>query len=225
MTTWLVTGANRGIGLELARQLAERGLDLIAACRAPERAAELAELTGSQPERLDVADADSVRAFAARLRGRPVDVLVNNAGIGGPRPGLEELDFEAMTRAFQVNALGALRVVQAVLPGLRLGGDKLVVNVSSALASIEGNTAGGAYGYRASKAALNMLTRSLAAELGPEGFRCLAMSPGWVRTDMGGGAAPLSVQQSVGAMLAALDRLPASANGAFVDQDGRSLPW
>ncbi len=221
---WIVTGANRGIGLELARRLAARGNPVIGTAREPGRADELRALD-VRVEQLDVADPDSIAAFGARIGDDAVDVLINNAGIGGHGESLAALDFDAAERMFRVNALGPLRVTRALLGPLRRGGSRLVAHVTSRMGSIADNTSGGAYGYRASKAALNMLNRSLAHELGPEGFRCVVLHPGWVRTDMGGSQAPLAVGESAGGLLAVLDGLPAGANGEFLDHRGEPVPW
>lgn len=225
MTTWIVTGANRGIGLELARQLYRRSVDVIATARNPDAASELKASPGVRVEQLDVADAGSVAAFRERLAGETVDVLINNAGKGGPRPALADLDFDMMLDSFLVNSIGPMRVTRAVLGPLRRGAGKLVVSMSSALGSIGNNDSGGAYGYRASKAALNMLNKSLALELGREGFRCVVMHPGWVQTDMGGPHAPVTVDDSVTRMLCVIDGLTQDDNGAFLSLHGKRIPW
>lgn len=222
--TYVVTGANRGLGLELARQLAERGETVIATARDLERAQELRALD-VRAEALDVSDAASVARFAQRLERSRVDVLINNAGVGVGGETLGELDYDRLTRFFEVNALGALRVSEALLPNLRAGERKLVANMTSKMGSIADNTSGGAYAYRASKSALNMLTKSLALDLAPEGFCCVVLHPGWVRTEMGGGSAPLSVSESVAGLLTVLDGLDSSSAGRFFDHAGAELPW
>jgi NAD(P)-dependent dehydrogenase (short-subunit alcohol dehydrogenase family) len=222
--THLVTGASRGLGLELARQLAARGGRVIAGVRRPEEATGLRELS-AEVVPLDVTDAGSVAALAERLRGRPLDVLVNNAGLGGGAEPLERLDVTTLDRYFQVNALGALRMVQAVLPNLRAGSRKLVVNVTSRMGSIDDNSSGGYYGYRASKAALNMINRSLAIDLADDGFTCVVLHPGWVATDMGGMGAKLSPRESVERLLRVMDRLTRHDSGKFFDYTGHQIPW
>jgi NAD(P)-dependent dehydrogenase (short-subunit alcohol dehydrogenase family) len=222
--TVLVTGANRGLGLEFARQLTAAGATVIGTARDPAAADELAAL-GARVEQLDVADPASVATLAGRLEGVGLDALVNNAGYFGHRGGVADLDPATARREYEVNALGPLRVTQALLPQLRQGTAKLVVNVSSGMGSLENAGSGGAAGYRASKAALNMLTVVLAAELKDEGFVCVAMSPGWVRTDMGGQGASLAPQESVRGMLAVLGGLGPRDTGRFLDHDGRGLPW
>ncbi len=224
MSTWLVTGANRGIGLELARQLTARGAQVIGTAREPEAATEL-RATGARVEVLDVTRPDSVDALGARLRGEAIDVLVNNAGIGGLGGGVADLTADHLLRYYAVNAVGPLLVVRALLPALRAGGGKKIAHVTSLMGSIGDNGSGGAYGYRASKAALNMLNKSLALELGREGFTCLVLNPGWVQTDMGGRGAPTPVVESVRGLLAVIDGATPADSGRFFNHDGRALPW
>ena len=224
MTTWLITGANRGLGLELSRQLIARGDTVIGTARDLDKATELIQL-GATVLPLDVADDASVSALAERLGDKPIDRLFNNAGMGGGRAGIGEIDMAQLSRFFEINSVGPLRVTQALLPNLRRGKDKLVLNMSSNLGSITNNTSGGAYGYRASKTALNMLTRSLALDLTPEGFICVVFHPGWVRTDMGGPSAPLTPEQSVASLLAVIDSLTPARTGQFLSYDGTELPW
>lgn len=222
--TYLVSGANRGLGLEFARQLAARGDTVMATVRRPGAADDLARL-GVRIEPLDVASEDSVQALVDRLGDQAIDVLVNNAGIGVGRSALGSLDFDELQQAFETNCLGPLRLTQALLPHLRRGRRRLVANVSSKMGSVADNSSGGSYGYRASKCALNMVSRSLALDLAPEGFTCLVLHPGWVRTDMGGAQAPLSVQESVRGMLALLDAASPEHSGEFRDYTGAAVPW
>jgi NAD(P)-dependent dehydrogenase (short-subunit alcohol dehydrogenase family) len=224
MSTWLVTGANRGIGLELCRQLAARGDEVIATAREPARADELGRL-GVRVEALDVGDQTSARRLAAALGDVAVDVLVNNAGRGGAGPGIDELDWAIVADYFSVNAIGSMRVVQALLPALRRGREKKIVQLSSDLASIGDNRSGGLYAYRASKAALNMFNRTLAHELAPEGFTCLALHPGWLQTDMGGPRAPVPVAEGVARVLGLLDSAGPDDSGKFLNTQGAELAW
>lgn len=224
MATWLVTGANRGLGLEWTRQLASRGESVIATARKPAGSEALASL-GAEVHPLDVAEPGSVAELARALGARPIDVLVNNAGRGGSTAPFDEIDWSDVARFFQVNTIGPMRLTQALLPNLHAGSRKLIVNVTSRMGSIGDNSSGGHYGYRASKAALNMMTRSLALDAGRTGLTCVAIHPGWVATDMGGAGAPLSTMQSVTHMLGVVDRLAASDNGRFLDHQGATIPW
>jgi NAD(P)-dependent dehydrogenase (short-subunit alcohol dehydrogenase family) len=222
--TVLVTGANRGLGLEFVRQLRAAGATVIGTARNPEDASELAAL-GARVEQLDVTDPESVAALAARLGSTALDALFNNAGWFGCRDGFTECDPDVALREYEVNCLGPLRVTQVLVPALRAGDLKLVMNMSSGLGSIANNGRGTSVGYRASKAALNMVTATIAAELADEGFVCVSLSPGWVRTDMGGPNANLSPEESVAGMLGVLAGLERSDNGRFYAHDGAELPW
>ena len=222
--TVLVTGANRGLGLEFARQLHEAGAQVIATARRPEAAEELKSL-GVRVEQLDVADPASVTALAASLDGISIDVLLNNAGIFPQRGSFEDEDPAEFLRVLDVNTVGPLRVTQALLPNLRTGDRKLVMNMSSGLGSIAKNGRGSSAAYRSSKSALNMLTKTMAMDLSEEGFICVAMSPGWVRTDMGGEDAQLSPEESIRGMLAVLAPLKAQDSGKYLSHDGNELPW
>lgn len=222
--TCIVTGANRGIGLELARQLSERGDTVIATARDPEAAADLHEL-GVRVETLDVERPKSVAAFARRLKGTPVDLLVHNAAMGVAGPAVERVTAEEVESHFRVNAVGPLRLTQALLPNLRAGERKLVVAISSGLGSISENSAGGWVAYRISKTALHQVMRTLSAELSKEGLTFVLISPGWVRTRMGGQNAPLSPEQSVRAVLDVVDGLTPEHSGRFFNERGEEIPW
>ncbi|MFP2905287.1 SDR family oxidoreductase [Pyxidicoccus sp. 3LFB2] len=225
----VITGANRGIGLELTRQSLARGNTVHAGAREPAQARELTALAGASGGRLhvhalDVANDESVRAFTAALTG-PVDLLINNAGLRTRRDDLEDLSLEDALRMIQVNALGALRVTRALVPRLREARGARIASLSSGLGSIADNTSGGGYGYRMSKAALNMATRSLAQDLRDAGLIAVAISPGWVKTDMGGESAPTQVSESAAGLLAVLDRLTPRDSGGFFDFRGERIAW
>lgn len=222
--TVLVTGANRGIGLELARQLTGQGHRVIGTARKPAEATALKEL-GAEVMQLDVTDSSSVAALAAGLDGQPVDLLINNAGTGGQPPGsLQETDFERVKLTFDVNSIGPMRVTQALLPNLLAGEGKKIIHISSIMGSIASNS-GSYYGYRASKAALNMLNSSLALELEDKGVTSVVLHPGWVQTRMGGPNAQISVDVSVAGMLKVIAGLGLEQSGHFYDYQGNELPW
>ncbi|MDQ3262123.1 MAG: SDR family oxidoreductase, partial [Myxococcota bacterium] len=218
---YLITGGNRGIGLEFVRQLLERGDQVEATARAPRSARELQTLLAAHPERLrlhacDVASNGSVVALGHQLAGTPIDVLINNAGVMGTEDSLGGFKFDDFLETLNVNAVGAVRVIQALLPNLRVGGGRKLIQITSGLGSISDNRSGGYLDYRMSKAALDMLAVNLARELGGEGFSSIALQPGWVQTDMGGEGAPTPVETSVGGMLKVIDGLQASDNGRFL---------
>jgi len=225
----LVTGANRGLGLEFAKQFCDAGWTVFATAREPNKAGELEKL-GERVHvvPLDVTSDASVAALAKSLAKQPIDLLINNAGLGvaidgGPKlAGLKLADFE---RVMQVNALGPVRVTQALLPNLRAGRGKTIVGITSGLGSITLNQQGAYYGYRESKAALDMFMRNVAAELRPEGFVCIALMPGWVKTDMGGPNAPLTPEESVSGMRKVIDSLKPADTGKLYDYDGTTQAW
>ena len=234
MKSILATGASRGIGLEWTRQCLERGHRLIATCRDPEGATELARLQADHHDRLevlplDVEDEASVNALFSQLDGRneAIDLLFNNAGI------MDWDDFQTVSAAatekvYKVNLVGALIVLRSALPCLRRGEFPMVVNVSSRLGSIAlrgGTQLGGAIAYQCSKAALNMLTKQASIDLAADGITVVSQSPGWVRTDMGGANAKYSVEASVTNMLGHLENLGPEANGQFLGEEGEQIPW
>ena len=224
----VVTGANRGIGLELARQLVARGDTVDAGARDPEKAGELRAL-GCRVHQLDVGDARSVEAFARAVEGA-VDVVINNAGVhGGNRQSLrqltEDLTLGDATRTFDVNALGPLRVSLALLPQLRRGTAKKLVHITSGMGSIADNGSGGSYAYRMSKAALNMAAKTLAVDLRGEGITSIVINPGWVQTDMGGERAPTPVTDSARAILQRIDEVTLDQSGEFINWNGKRYPW
>lgn len=215
----LITGANRGIGLEFARQLAARGDTVHAACRRSSPA--LDALGVHVIEGVDVADDASVAALARRLEGTQLDLLVNNAGIL-ERGGLDQLDWDALRRQFEVNSIGPLRVTSALLPSLREG--SRVAILTSLMGSMADNGSGGQYGYRMSKAAVNAAGVSLARDLAPRGIPVVLLHPGMVATEMTGGRG-IDVTTSVTGLLARLDSLSLEESGTFWHTDGRELPW
>lgn len=224
----VITGANRGIGLELTRQCLARGDSVIATARNPEDATALQSLARGSREltvlACDVGDDASVRAFAAKVTGA-VDALINNAGVMGAMTSLADLDTRDALNTYSINALGPLRVTGALLPQLRQSKVKKVLNVTSGMGSIGDNDSGGAYGYRMSKAALNMGTRSMATDLKREGFSVAVINPGWVKTDMGGAGASIDVTTSAAGILTQLDGLSPRNSGEFLDYEGKSWSW
>ncbi|MGD8511534.1 MAG: SDR family oxidoreductase [Gammaproteobacteria bacterium] len=222
--TVLVTGANRGIGLEYAKQFSAKGYTVIGTARKPGQADEL-DVVADRVEQLDVADPKSVAALAERLDGVAIDILINNAGIFERQDvTIDEVDFDMMERTYAVNTLGPLRVTKALLPNLRAGKSKVVISMSSGLGSIEKSN-GRWYAYRSSKTALNQINKIWSVELGPEGFICTVLHPGWVRTDMGGSNATYSPEESVAGLIQVIEGLDAEDNGRFYDFQGNAIPW
>ena len=217
MATVVVTGANRGIGLELTRAFKARGDDVIGACRKP--SPEL-EALGVRIEALDVTDESSVQAFADTVDG--VDILVNNAGVLSQET-LGNLDTDRIRRQFEVNALGPLRVTAALRPKLNKGGK--VAIITSRMGSISDNTSGSMYGYRMSKAAVNMAGKSLAQDLKGDEVAVALLHPGFVRTEMTGGNGMVSPDESAAGLVARIDDLDLERTGTFWHANGEQLPW
>ncbi len=223
--TVLVTGANRGIGLELAAQLAARGDRVIAACR--ETTPELDALARDSRDAVrvergvEVTSDASVADLASRLAGLTLDVLVLNAGVLHP-DALDALDLDGARKQFEVNALGPLRVAKALLPNLREG-SKIAI-VTSRMGSLADNGSGGMYGYRMSKAAVNMAGVSLARDLHPRGVAVGLLHPGMVATGMTGGNGVPPADAARG-LLARIDELDLAATGSFRHANGEALPW
>ena len=230
MPSVLVTGSNRGIGLEWCRQYAEAGWRVFASCRHPKAATDLLALArqhaGLSVHRLDVTRAESVYALRAELQAEAIDVLINNAGLY-----LEKyappasLRYDEWQQTLDVNTLGPMRVTEALLDRVAASQRKLVVNLSSHMGSIaEITTAGDTY-YRSSKAALNAAMKGLSISLGERGIGVLLLHPGWVRTRMGGVDAPLTPKESVAGMRALVESFRMDRSGRFFRYDGSEIPW
>jgi NAD(P)-dependent dehydrogenase (short-subunit alcohol dehydrogenase family) len=223
--TILVTGAGRGLGRELARQYATSGWQVIACGRS--RPADSFE-AGIDYQPLDVADPASISALAVRLVGRPLDVLVNNAGVRSPLPGLDHLQPDEFLDVLRINTLGPVLLTRALRANLRLGGDPVVANIGSRAGSMaEGllDDDDDDYAYRCSKAALNMATVQLARDLQPDGITVLSLHPGWVKTDMGGAQAVLPAKESAKALRSIIAAAKPERSGAFLAFDGRPVSW
>jgi NAD(P)-dependent dehydrogenase (short-subunit alcohol dehydrogenase family) len=218
--TALVTGANRGIGLELARALQRRGDRVIAVCRKP--SPELAALDVRVEAGVDVTAADAPADLARRLEGVELDLLVQNAGIL-ERTDLDSLDIESVRRQLEVNAIAPLRLTHALLPRVRRGGK--IALMTSLMGSIGDNGSGGSYGYRMSKAALNAAGVSLARDLAPRDIAVVLLHPGFVATAMTGNRGNWGPAEAAVALLARIDELTVATTGRFVHATGRELPW
>ncbi len=230
MATILVTGANRGLGLEFTKQFAAAGWRVHATCRNPGDADALNGVAAGASDavtvhQLDVADRQQVLALAAALRDTPIDVLLNNAGIyGGRHRAFGNIDYAQWEETLRVNALGPMRMAEAFVEHVAHSERKLIVCLSSRMGSIAASS-GGSYVYRSSKAALNAVVKSLAIDLKERGISTVAFHPGWVATDMGGAGAPLSPAESVRGMRSLIDRLTPADSGTFLNYDGSEIPW
>ncbi len=225
MPTVLISGANRGLGLEFARQYAAEGWRVIATSRSPEKAAALRALGPAVAvHALDVADLAAVAALGQALAGETIDVLIANAGIGGPR-GMtaEAIDGAGWGECFRVNSMAPLALAAAFHAQVARSAERKMIAITSRLGSIGANSEGGMYAYRSSKAALNAAWRSYA--LDHRDVVALLLHPGWVRTDMGGKGAPLEPRDSIAGMRRVIARLGKAESGAFYGYDGNPIPW
>ena len=229
--TVLITGTNRGLGLEFVRQYATTGWRVIACCRNPHKAEALQRLKLKHAEllsihELDVADFDRIEQLAKQLSGNKIDVLINNAGIYHiGKETFASVDYEAWMEAFRVNSMAPLRMAETFIDHISASEQRKIVNVTSKMGSIDDNTSGHHYLYRSSKTALNMVTRSMAIDLAPRGITAIVMHTGWVQTDMGGFSAPTSVQQSIAGMCQVIDHITPKDSGKFYGYDGKEIPW
>ncbi len=239
MPTALITGANRGIGLEFARQLAQAGWKVFATCRVPDHAEALRRLANESAQTvvihaLDTADAKSIAALSDAVGNQPIDLLICNAGVsrmktalitGAEGERIQDADDALWFEVFRTNAIGPLRVAAAFADRVAASERRLMAFLSSRMSVVGQNNSGASYMYRSSKAALNMLIKNLSIELAPRGVTCIVLHPGWVRTDMGGSGADVSPEESVSGMLQVLldARLPKQLR--FLDYRGEAVPW
>lgn len=231
MSDVLITGSNRGIGLEFARQYGRDGWNVFGTTRERSEAGELRSLRDERGISVTILEADVLEETSLEAARKQVDdaingldLLINNAGTDGSREGFEDLTEVDLKTVHDVNCVGSFRVTQTFLPLLKPT-EGNVVFVTSILGSIEDNRSGGSYPYRISKAALNMLGRTFAEDYRSEGIYALLLHPGWVRTRMGGPEAPVSVEESVTGMREVIDRLDGTMTGSFFGYDGEPRPW
>jgi NAD(P)-dependent dehydrogenase (short-subunit alcohol dehydrogenase family) len=236
MSTILITGANRGLGLEFARQYATDGWEVLAATRQPDKSADLKQLSAQHPavalHRLDVTDEKSAQDLAQKLDSKPIDVLLHSSGIY-PRKGqnIGGIDYNGWREALETNLFGVMRVTEALLKNVAASHRKQIAAISTSLSTLSGvqgasvAQAGTSYQYRSSKTALNMALSILAKELAPRGISVVLLDPGWVKTDMGGPHAPLSPQESIAGMRKVLAGNPMDISGKFLGHDGALRSW
>ncbi len=226
MPSVLITGANRGLGLAFARQYGAIGYRVYATCRDPGAASDLNNLEGDiTVHGLDVTDLGTIEALARELDGAAIDILVNNAGILTESQRGGTIDYAAWEEEFRVNTIGPIAVAQALAPHMERGRGRRIAFISSIMGSIGGNTGGGHYLYRSSKAALNAAAKSLAIDLAPEGVIVLVFHPGWVRTDMGGPGAAIDAETSVRGLRAVIKAAGPDDSGRYMTYEGEDLPW
>jgi NAD(P)-dependent dehydrogenase (short-subunit alcohol dehydrogenase family) len=236
MSTILITGANRGLGLEFVRQYAADGWEVLATSRRPEKSTNLKQLAAQYPtivlHRLDVTDDESVQDLADELDGKPIDVLLHSSGVY-PREGqhIGDINYNGWREAMETNLFGVMRVTETLLENVAASQRKQIAAISTSLSSLRGvqdgsvAQAGTSYQYRSSKTALNMALSILAKELEPRGMSVVLLDPGWVKTDMGGPHAPLSPRESIAGMRKVLSGNPMEVSGKFLGHDGMPRSW
>jgi NAD(P)-dependent dehydrogenase (short-subunit alcohol dehydrogenase family) len=230
MPNIFITGTNRGIGLALTKHFLNESFAVIATCRTPENATELRSLQSDYPDTLqihplDVANDKHIDNIAAVLQGLPIDVMINNAGVYGDRCSFGSVNYDSFEEVLRINTLAPLKIAEKLIHNLELGEQKKLVNITSKMGSIDDNTSGGRYSYRASKAALNAVTKSLAIDLAPEGISVAVIHPGWVRTDMGGSNATRSTEESASGIATVIENLSTKTSGKFFNFDGQEIAW
>ena len=231
MNTVLITGANRGLGLEFCKQYAKADWSVLAGCRNPELATQLNKLAIENPHvqvfKIDVLDRNSIDIIANDLKGTRIDLLIANAGVYGDSRGHEggSLEYANWINTLETNVLGVVKVAEAFLPNLKKGQKPCIAALSSQMGSIEDNSSGGSILYRSSKAALNAAMKSLSIDLQNDDIGVLIFHPGWVKTDMGGTHALIDAETSVCGMMKQISEFKMSQTGRFIKYDGTQLPW
>jgi len=227
MPTVLITGANRGLGLEYARQYAADGWRVIATCRDPESATELASLEGQvEIHALDMGDHRQIQALAKSLRKDAIDLLLNNAGVYGPRPSkLGGIEYDAWEDVMRINAMSPLKLCESFSTHVAASNLKKIAVMSSKMGSMGDNGSGASYIYRSSKAALNAVMKSLSVDLAARGICVVILHPGWVKTDMGGPGGLIDAPESVSGLRKVIEDLRLDNSGRFYNYDGTEIPW
>jgi len=232
MKTTLITGASRGIGLEFSRQFAADGWCVLACSRVPEKSDELNRLAAQYPDlvqvlALDVADHVQIERLAQDQAEVSIDLLINNAGIypDSDKKGFGHTDYAEWVQAFRINTMAPLKMAESFATQISRSKQKTIVTITSKMGSIADNGSGGSYLYRSSKAALNMVVKSLAIDLKPLGVTAVVFHPGWVKTDMGGPNAMITTEQSVSGIRQVISRLTIADSGKFFAYDGQVIPW
>jgi NAD(P)-dependent dehydrogenase (short-subunit alcohol dehydrogenase family) len=224
----LITGANRGLGLEFTQQYAADGWDVLACCRHPQSALALQALAAAHGKvkvhALDVADFAQIDALAMQLKDESIDVLINNAGVY-PHSSFGDTNYDDWANGFKVNSMAPLKMAEAFVQHLTRGHLKKIATLTSKMGSIDDNTSGESYSYRSSKCAVNMVMKSLSIDLKPYGISVVTLHPGWVQTDMGGSNALISAHTSVTGLRKVIESLSLESTGRFIAFDGKEIAW
>ncbi|MDX2165257.1 MAG: SDR family oxidoreductase [Gammaproteobacteria bacterium] len=224
MNTVLITGANKGIGREMVEQYHQEGWYVIACTRKPDQLEHKDERL--QILEIDVTQPEDIKKLSGVIKDLSIDILINNAGVWGPsEQNVGSIDCESWLKAFKVNTIAPLLIAQTLLPQIAKSKLKIIANMSSTMGSINENTSGGDYVYRSSKAALNMVTKTLSVDLKNDGVTVISLHPGWVKTDMGGTGALLTPEESVKGIRKVLASVRLEDSGSFIRYDGNKASW
>ena len=230
MTNVLITGANRGLGLGFVKSFLAKNINVICTTRNIAGSKELLECKKNHPNNLEILELDlleenSENTLSDLLSDKPVDIFINNAGVGNSNQRFGVVSSKPWLELLKVNLIAPLTFTQAIIENIKKGSDKKIYFLSSQLGSIGDNTSGGMYIYRSSKTALNQVVKSLSVDLKPIGITVISLHPGWVKTDMGGPNAPVSIDESVKGMMKVIDTTDIGNTGTFLNYDGKELPW
>ena len=230
MTNVLITGANRGLGLGFVKNYLAKNVNVVSTTRDLKSSKELLALKERFPNNLEIFELDLLKegagyALANFLGDRPIDILINNAGVGSTNQHLQAVSPKPWLEVLKVNLIAPLMVTQSIIDNVKKGSDKKIYFLSSQLGSIADNTSGGMYIYRSSKTGLNQIVKSLSVDLKPQGITVVSLHPGWVKTDMGGPNAPVSIDESIEGMTQVIHTTDIRDTGRFLNYDGKELPW
>ena len=230
MTNVLITGANRGLGLGFVKSFLAKNVNVICTTRNISGSKELLESKKKYPKNLEILELDllgenSEIALSELLSDKPIDIFINNAGVGNSNQRFGVVSSKPWVEVLKVNLIAPLTVTQSIIENIKKGSDKKIYFLSSQLGSIEDNTSGGMYIYRSSKTALNQVVKSLSVDLKPMGITVISLHPGWVKTDMGGPNAPVSIDESIKGMMKVINMTDIRNTGTFLNFDGQGLPW
>ena len=230
MTNVLVTGANRGLGLGFIKNYLGKNVNVVSTTRDIKNSRELLALKERFPENLEIFELDLLKESAGYtlanfLEDKPIDILINNAGIGSTNQHFQAVSPKPWLEVLKVNLIAPLMVTQSIIDNVKKSVDKKIYFLSSQLGSIGDNTSGGMYIYRSSKTGLNQVVKSLSVDLKSQGITVVSLHPGWVKTDMGGPNAPVSIDESIKGMMQVIDKTDIRDTGRFLNYDGKELPW
>ena len=230
MINVLITGANRGLGLGFVKKYLEKNANVLCTTRDISGSKELLECKERYPNNIEIFELDLLKengaeTLANQLNGMPIDILINNAGVGSANQHFEAVSSKPWLEVLKVNLIAPLIITQSLFENVKKSSAKKIYFLSSQLGSIGDNTSGGMYVYRSSKTGLNQVVKSLSVDLKPEGITVVSLHPGWVKTDMGGPNAPVSIDKSIEGMTKVIDRTDIKDTGRFLNYDGTELPW